>query len=216
MNNYFKYPRTPHLPCSLGATSDDKRLTENQCKAYYCGMDVVYTEKLDGENTSMYSDHIHARSIDSKYHSSRNWVKRFHSEIAYLIPDNWRICGENMFACHSISYDNLDSYFYGFSIWDETNTCLSWDKTVDIFNKMGIQSVPLVTNIDSPMDSKFWEKLGKDLVSQGKEGFVMRDKKSFRYQDFEKRVAKYVRANHVQTDQHWMHSEVIPNKLKQY
>lgn len=27
-------------------------------------------------------------------------------------------------------------------------------------------------------------------------------------------VGKWVRANHVQTDDHWMHQAVVPNKLK--
>ena len=213
-NLRIKYPRTPHLSCSPGATSDDKRLTASQIKAYYCGVETIYTEKMDGENTTMYSDYIHARSLDSRHHVSRDWVKRFHSEFAHNIPPNWRICGENLFAKHSISYDNLDSYFYGFSIWDEQNICLPWGTTQALFKRLGIQCVPMVTDIESPMDETFWKKLGEDLVSQGKEGFVMRDKKSFHFRNFEKKVAKYVRANHVQTDQHWMSHSVIPNKLK--
>lgn len=210
----YKYPRTLHLPASQGATSDDKMLTEDQVNAYYTGKTVAYTEKMDGENTTMYNDYIHARSIDSRHHNSRNWVKRFHSEIAHQIPDGWRICGENLFAKHSISYDNLDSYFYGFSIWDEYNLCVPWSTTQKIFNKLGIQCVPLVTNIDSVMDSNFHKKLGEDLVAQGKEGFVMRNIHSFNLRNFDKNVAKYVRANHVTTNKHWAHQEIIPNKLK--
>lgn len=212
---YIKYPRTPHLPCSPGATSDDKKLSEEQLEAFYCGNEIVITEKMDGENTSMYSNYIHARSIDSRHHPSRNWVKRYHSELAHNIPDKWRICGENMFAQHSISYDNLDSYFYGISIWDENNICLSWDETLRYFNLLGIQPVPVVFpdithNVGSPM----FKKMGEQLVAEGKEGFVMRAKGSFNFRNFDKKVAKYVRANHVQTDNHWMNSQMIPNKLK--
>ncbi len=46
------------------------------------------------------------------------------------------------------------------------------------------------------------------------EGFVIRNSGSFKYDDFSKNVAKFVRKNHVQTDDHWMHSEIVPNKLK--
>ena len=35
------------------------------------------------------------------------------------------------------------------------------------------------------------------------EGFVVRNIDSFKYEDFSKNVGKYVRANHVQTNQHW-------------
>ena len=89
------------------------------------GREVVVTEKLDGENTTMYTDYIHARSLDSHHHPSRDWVKQLHGEIGYKIPVGWRVCGENMYARHSIVYYDLTTYFYGFSIWDETNTALS-------------------------------------------------------------------------------------------
>lgn len=213
--NRIKYPRTYHLPCSPGATSDDKRLTESQVSAYYCGVDTVYTEKMDGENTTMYSDYIHARSLDSRHHPSRDWVKRFHSEFSHNIPEGWRICGENLFAKHSISYDNLDSYFYGFSIWNEKNICLDWDETKLWFEVLGIQCVPELEVQDVPItNSNLLQKLGQQVIESGSEGFVVRRKKCFEYSRFERSVAKYVRANHVQTDTHWMKSEIIPNKIR--
>ena len=46
------------------------------------------------------------------------------------------------------------------------------------------------------------------------EGFVMRNTNSFRYLDFQKNVAKFVRKGHVQTDQHWMSKPVVKNLLK--
>ncbi|RLC98442.1 MAG: hypothetical protein DRI46_11330, partial [Chloroflexi bacterium] len=47
--------------------------------------------------TSMYKDHIHARSMDSGYHQSRTWVQALHANVRYKLRDNQRICGENMF-----------------------------------------------------------------------------------------------------------------------
>lgn len=214
MEKRYKYPRTLHLPSSPGATSDDKILTESQFSSYFCGTTVGYFEKLDGENSTLGSSYTHARSIDSRHHPSRDWLKKFHSEFSHNIPEGWRICGENMFARHSISYDNLDSYFYGFSIWDEKNICLSWKETLLWFQLLGIQPVPLVSEINHPLDSNFHKILGEKVINKGKEGFVMRDLKDFSYSQFDKKVAKYVRANHVQTDEHWMNQQVIPNKLK--
>ncbi|MEV0787225.1 RNA ligase family protein [Streptomyces sp. NPDC050423] len=46
------YPRTPHLPWSPGAASDDVRLAD---LAGLTGTEVVVTEKLDGENTPLYA-----------------------------------------------------------------------------------------------------------------------------------------------------------------
>lgn len=102
------YPRTPHLPWSPGATADDVRTTDLSGLA---GREVVVTEKLDGENTTLYRDGLHARSLDSAHHPSRAWVKSLHGSVASAIPEGWRVCGENMYARHSLGYDDLDSWF---------------------------------------------------------------------------------------------------------
>ena len=60
------------------------------------------TEKLDGENTTLYADGLHARSLDSAHHPSRTWVKALQARIGHAVPKGWRVCGENMFARHSI------------------------------------------------------------------------------------------------------------------
>ena len=92
---YVKYGRTNHLPWSPGITDDDRVLKDT---GNFYGREVVITLKLDGENTNMYRDHIHARSIDSRGGEDRAWVKNFWSSICYEIPEGWRICGENMWA----------------------------------------------------------------------------------------------------------------------
>jgi len=205
----FKYPRTYHLPFSKGLTTDDKLIKD---LSYLEGKDIIMSMKMDGENTSMYRDHIHARSIDSKHHSSRAWVKQLHSQIQYQIPEKWRICGENMYAQHSIVYDNLLSYFYMFSIWDENNNCLSWDETKEWAELLGLQLVPVL--YEGKFDLDKLQEIWSQYSEEEHEGFVVRLKDSFHYEDFSKCVAKYVRESHVQTDQHWMHKEVVPNKLK--
>lgn len=96
---------------------------------------IIVWEKMDGENTTMTRNDIYARSVDSIDHESRHWIKKFwYDNIRHNIPENWRICGENMFAKHSIHYNNLKSYFYGFAIYDENNICLSFDDMIKYFN----------------------------------------------------------------------------------
>ena len=56
-----KYPRTWHLPWSPGATADDRVLDS---VSHFYGREIVVTTKMDGECTTMYSDFLHARSID--------------------------------------------------------------------------------------------------------------------------------------------------------
>lgn len=206
---FIKYPRSPHLPWSPGATSDDTRLFDT---LHFEGKEVVVTEKMDGENTSMYRDGLHARSIDGRHHPSRDWLKAMHAAIQFSIPQGWRLCGENLFARHSISYDQLESYFYLFSVWNDENLCLSWDETVAFAEQLGLSHVPVIYR--GPWDEPKIRKLVQELDTSAQEGIVVRVADHFHFDSFKCSLAKWVRKNHVQTQQHWMHAQIIPNKLK--
>lgn len=211
INQKYKYPRTYHFSWSEGLQNDDKCI---ESLDNFVGKDVVVTVKLDGENTTMYPDHIHARSIDSVDHPSRHWVKGLHGGIKYLIPDGWRICGENMYAQHSITYDDLDTYFYVFNIWDEQNDCLSWDSTLDMCDALDLTPVPVL--YQGIWDEDKFKEIAANLDTDKVEGFVVRLREKFSYADFSKSVVKWVRKGHVQDDEgHWMTKQVIKNKLKQ-
>lgn len=201
-----KYPRTPHLPWSPGAGSDDERLIDVR---HFEGRQVVVTEKMDGENTSLYADGLHARSLDSAHHPSRDWLKRWHGGISHQIPQGWRLCGENLYARHSIPYENLRSYFYLFSIWSNNNLCLSWQETTE-----------WAQLLDCPCPEVFYEGIWNEkflqnlkIDPQNTEGYVVRLADSFAYDDFARSIGKWVRPHHVQTDSHWMHGPVTPNQL---
>lgn len=206
MNKHIKYPRTFHLPWSESITNDDKVF---QNVDHWKNKIVVVTEKMDGENTTLYNDYIHARSIDSGNHPSRDWVKNFWSTIKYKIPDGWRICGENLYAKHSIHYENLKSYFLGFSIFDDRNMCLNWDETLTWFDYLEIEPVRELYR------GLFDEKKFKDSWDTvDSEGYVVRTIDEFHYDNFSKNVGKYVRKNHVQTDKHWSNMKIVPNKMR--
>jgi len=202
-----KYPRTRHLPWSLGVTNDDVILTSTEA---FQNRDVIVTEKLDGENTTLYSDCMHARSLESTFHPSRSWIKAFHGSIKHLIPLGWRICGENMYAQHTIKYANLKSYFYIFSIWNEKNECLNWDDTCEWAQLLGAATPEVLFR-------GIWNE-GKiraiQINPQNCEGYVVRTVKGFPFDHFDRCVAKFVREGHVdETAEHWMYKELIPNKL---
>ena len=203
-----KAPRTYHLPWSPGRSDDDKVLASLDALR---GQRVVATVKMDGENTSLYADgYLHARSIDGRNHPSRAWVKRFWAARAADLPEGWRVCGENLFARHSIGYDALPSYFLGFGLWNERNHCLPWDETLEWFALLGVTPVPVL--YDGPFDESALRAL---RVPDGQEGFVVRVAGAIPYARFRSHVGKFVRANHVQTDQHWMDGPVVPNGLAQ-
>lgn len=173
--------------------------------------------------TSVYHDHTHARSLDSVYHPSRAWLKNFVSRFQWEIPANMRICGENVYAFHSIFYADLTSYFQVFSIWID-NTCLNWDETLEYCALWNLETVPVIYR-------GIWnEKLIKDIWEEKKnsyetysdssmsekvvsEGYVVRLADSFEYDNFSNCLAKYVRANHIQTDEYWMFKKMHRNLL---
>lgn len=211
MSQYYKYNRTFHLDWSPGLQNDDKR-QEDYSVLENSPLGIVVTIKMDGENTNMYSDRIHARSIDSKDHPSRHYVKGIWGEIKHLIPEGWRVCGENIYAKHSIFYGNLESYFQVFSIWDDSNTCLSYDDTLLLCDKLGLLHVPVI--YEGPYDEKYLKNVPNLSVMKDQEGYVVRTRGSFKYEDYNKNAAKYVRKNHITTDSHWLEQKVVPNRLK--
>ncbi|MFD3699151.1 RNA ligase family protein [Streptomyces sp. NPDC058646] len=199
------YPRTAHLPWSPGATPDDLRA---EGAAGLAGREVVVTEKLDGENTTLYRDGLHARSLDSAHHPSRAWVKGLQGRIGSGIPEGMRVCGENLYARHSLAYEELDSWFYGFSVWDGEH-CLDWDRGVRFLRGLGIPTPPVLWR--GVFDERALRRLKLDTSRQ--EGYVVRTVAGFPLAEFGRSVAKWVRAAHVRTSTHWMFAPVVPNGL---
>ena len=200
----IKYPRTYHLPWSPGRTKDDRTLNS---VSMFEGQEVVVTTKMDGENTTLYNSYMHARSLDSQHHPSRNWLKKYHADKSWQIPGGWRVCGENLFAAHSIEYTDLPCYFLAFSIWDR-DRCLSWTDTMEWVDLLGFVPVPVL------YQGVWDEELIRNLDIEGQEGYVVRLADEFRHADFRTSVAKYVRADHVTTSHHWRFEKIRQNGLE--
>ena len=205
--NRVKYPRTPHLPWSPNVSSDDK-LIEDLCG--FQDQEVVVTVKMDGEQTSLYRDGFHARSLDTASHPSRDWIWGLHREVGHQIDEGWRICGENLYAKHSIHYTRLKALFQVFGIWDEKNVCLSWDDTVIYAGALGLQTVDVLYR--GPFDEKKLRDLAPETWEGDPcEGYVVRVARAFQFKEFKDVVAKTVRKNHVHTHGHWMREAPVPN-----
>lgn len=200
---YAKYPRTYHLPWSPGITDDDRVMKDT---SVFEGKRVIVTRKMDGENFTGYRDFCHARSVDGRSHYTRNWAKNFWSTRSYELPEGWRICAENLYAVHSVKYENLQSFLLGFSIWNESNFCLGWDDTLEWFELLGIPSVEVL--YDGVWDqTKIKNLYDNKRDSANHEGYVVRLADSFHYRNFKDCVAKFVRANHVQSNTHWFYGQ---------
>lgn len=195
---YYKYPRTYHLPWSPGMNDDDR---QHSNMSIFEGQRVIVTEKMDGENTTAYPNgYVHARSIDGRGHITREWVKNYLASRSYELPETYRMCGENLFAVHSIKYEDLKSFYYLFSIWN-LDECLSWDETVEWAQLLEVNTVPVL--YDGIYDEKIIRSFN-DRDWSKHEGYVLRLANSFKMREFRNSVAKYVRKGHVQTTKHWM------------
>ena len=155
--------------------------------------------------------YTHARSLDSAYHPSREWIRKFAGDIGYTIPKGMRICGENLYAKHSIKYTGLKSYFYGFSVWNDENVSLSWDDTLLNFELFGITPVPTLYRgvYDESIIKGLWDSSMRDRV----EGYTCRLVEAIPYNAFQLSMAKYVRENHVQTNDHWLTEALVKNEI---
>lgn len=211
MNNpvaRFKYPRTYHLPYSECLSDDDKRLSSDD---YFKAMhEVVVTAKMDGENTTVYPDgYIHARSIDGAHNPWQDWLKKYSSKWYWKIPEGFRVCGENLYARHSISYHFKDEseYFQVFGVY-EGDLCLGWEETIRfIFDAIECSHVPIIYigKYDKEQIMAAFNEYRSNQKDEV-EGFVVRNYDPFRLNYFSRNVGKYVRKNHITTDEHWTKS----------
>lgn len=207
MSTLAKYPRTYHLPWSEGMTSDDKLIPSSKLNNFV-GKEVVVTEKMDGECTTLYHDYMHARSLDSRHNFSRDWVKKMHSVIRFDLPEGWRFVGENLWAEHSIRYEDgvLDGYFYLFAIFDEDGTIIDFDEMMEFAEILDLP-VPKVL-YRGIYDEKAIKEIADKMDKTKHEGYVMRLKDAIPQNDegeFMNGVAKFVRSGHVDDNaEHWL------------
>ena len=203
-----RFPRTPHLPWSDGVGDDDV-VGINLPGGLY-----VATEKMDGEQTTMTADACYARSPNSGRAVWRSDVKRTWGDLRRHIPSGWRVCGENLYAAHSIQYRQLDALFQVFSIWNEHAVILDWDETRRWCAKLGLTPVPTLWQGDLSdfRHQHVWRPVGPN--GDEREGYVLRPLAAFPSGEYGRLVGKYVRPGHVQTDEHWTRRPLVRNERR--
>jgi RNA ligase len=213
-----KYNRTFHFPFSPGATSDDKIAATMDG---LIGVPIVLTEKVDGSNTSLEADGCYARTHSgAPTHKSFDMLKVLHAAVKYQISNSTQLFGEWCYAKHSIEYSELPGYFLLFGVRDtEFNMWDSWEYVRHWAAEIGVPTVPVLFE-GSIKDEFQLKELVESFMNQPsacggiREGVVARVAKGFHDEQFSSSVLKCVRANHVQTSEHWKDQEIIRNKLK--
>lgn len=220
-----KYNRTFHLPWSKGTTNDDKIASDI---SRLIGNEIVITEKMDGSNTSLEKDGCFARTHSGPpSHASFDGLKALHATIKYKIPHSFQLFGEWCFALHSIEYSELSSYFMMFGVRELANAFgaeedywVSWDDVELWASELEVPTVPVLFRGSVKTEKELKELVESFMIQPSKcggirEGIVVRISKSFNDYEFSQCVLKCVRANHVQTSEHWKDQEITKNKIKQ-
>ena len=164
--------------------------------------------------TSMYNDHIHARSMDTlDPHPSRSRVKALWASICSDIPEGWRLSVENLFAKHSIHYLNLQDHAVLFAIWDDRNVCRSWSETKEWGELLGLTMCPVL--YEGTYNEELIKRLHKSIRNGDEcEGYVIRTVDSFPYGEFRKWVGKYVGKNFlIDNSKHWKSKMITLNEI---
>lgn len=216
-----KYNRTFHFPWSPGATNDDKIATSID---KLIGVPIVITEKMDGSNTSLEFDGCFARTHSgAPTHVSFDGLKALHATIKYKIPQDYQFFGEWCYAKHSIEYSELPGYFLMFNVRmlnpEFNDIWLSWEDVELWAEEIGVPTVPVLFRGEVSSEKELKELVESLMIQPSRcggirEGAVVRIQKAFEDYNFSSCVMKCVRANHVQTSEHWKDQEIIKNKLK--
>ena len=202
-----KYPRTYHWPWSPQVHQDD---SYHRDPTVFVGPEVVITEKLDGGNTCLARGDVFARSTGQR--ATAGWfamVRKHHAYKTVGFPEDLYTYGEDLFGIHSIAYDPIsESGTYFVFGARRADVWYSWSDLVIHAADMGLRTVPLlfrgafksVDEITAWMHARIKQP---STIGPQTEGFVIRFADSFHNSEFQTKVAKYVRKDHVQTDEHW-------------
>ena len=193
---------------------------------FFDGEQVVVTEKVDGECTTIYPDGtFHARSTDGQYHNTSQWiVRRIAENVALwpaILPEGWRLVGENLQIQHSIPYNNLTAFFLVFGIYDADNICIEWDQVIHRTRLLDNSTDTNLRIFHVPeIYVGVWDKkkiescfTGVSLYGGKQEGYVVRKLNSFPWNEHETSTAKFVRKDHVQAH-NWRRGPFTPNQLR--
>ena len=213
-----KYERTYHFPWSEGTTSDDRFLETTE---HLINEEIVITEKLDGENSGITKKGAYARSHAA--FTTNAWaemVRNLQASLSNSLNDDEFLFGENMEGIHSLEYRNLKKPFYLFNVAirkEDGFYFQSWDTIVEYSKILNLELVPVLFR-GTVGSEKELKELTLDLLnvrsvlepydvkSGGKvnmEGLVARRTCEFKSDMFKIYAGKWVRKNHVKTDEHW-------------
>lgn len=122
-----------------------------------------------------------------------------------------------------VGVEDERAYFQIFGVFDTgLNLWLSWPETERVADALGFPTTPVIYCEDDSDAATFESEheaintlteYAHDVVANGGEGIVVRRKYPFHYGQFGQSLGKYVRENHVTSNEHWSHRPTVTNVI---
>lgn len=214
MNNFFRFPHTPHIKwLGKGEPRDDKLLSPSEINDLL-HTEVTIEEKVDGANIGISLDGQGAILIQNRgsylpqpfngqFSRLNGWLEQHCNTISEQLTPGLIVFGEWCAARHSLDYSSLPDYFLLFDIYNRTeNRFWSVNRRNEWVDKAGLKTVPILNRGIHTVSSL--EKILTESKSRYRagsmEGIVIRHDEK----DWNRSRAKLVRAEFTQTiNEHW-------------
>jgi hypothetical protein len=127
----------------------------------------------------------------------------------------------------------VDDVFLVFGVYDTRyDLWLSWPETERVADEIGFPTAPMAytdcrwehgewsfnyvrNSFDGEQEFvEHFTSVAESVVDQGHEGIILRSLYPIHYAQFARKLGKYVRPNHVQTDEHWSHQPTTRNEVE--
>lgn len=233
-DEFVKYPRTPHLFGSKG-TDDDKHLGEAESLRFLADPSLIVEEKLDGTNVGIHfgpdgrmalqcRGHLITEGMHPQYDLFKQWAAVKRPPLEEALEHRFILCGEWLYARHSVHYRRLTHYFFEFDVYDkQVGAFLSLDRRMALLEGTGLHTVPVIHT--GPLDrerlaaligrSRFDSQFDNPLTKRNDnlmEGLYLRTEVA----GVVIGRAKFVRPEFVEKvkqSEHWQHQTMVPNRL---
>lgn len=224
MNDFFRFPHTPHLAwLGESAPRDDKVLSPSEVMALLRG-EVVVEEKLDGANVglSLAPDGSLRAQNRGQYLAEPHagqfarfpaWLAQHSEGLHAVLTPNLILFGEWCAARHSLDYAALPDWFLLFDVYDRAEGRF-WSSTRrnDLAQAAGLVTVPQL--LQGKTTSAALKQLATTKPSHYRlgplEGVVIRRDST----DWCEARAKLVRSDFTQAiDTHWRRRALVWNRI---
>ena len=225
MNDFFRFPRTPHIAwLGEGLPRDDKVLSSHEIEVLLSGA-VVVEEKLDGANlgvslgpTGMLRAQNRgqylAEPFTGQFSRLTAWLARHQCVLAEKLHNDWILFGEWCAARHSLDYEALPDWLVVFDVYDRKQQRFwSSARRNALAAELGLATVPLLFRGKASFPEL--EQLLSNRTSHYRagppEGMVIRRES----EQWCERRAKLIRAEFTQTiGEHWRSRAIEWNRLR--